>query len=191
MFCKAVFPLLLACLGNNSSLGEKGTKSSFAFWSEGRQFNWKCKLRSHVSPQWIEPWVKWMCTRPSVRAFNKREGRVGSSVFLEPRVEPSHNHYHWSVVITPQSLFHKLGYSCCLLLNQLMLPIFRKERVNIDLMTARPSVGVRLSFSFFFCPICFHLPHSLFLMAVSLCCWLRVCREYPVIIITLQPHLPL
>ena len=25
-----------------------------ALWNEGRQFNWKCKLRSHVRPLWIE-----------------------------------------------------------------------------------------------------------------------------------------
>lgn len=62
VYCKALFPLLLGWLSNNSYPGEDGAKSSFAFWSEGRQFNWKCKLRSHVSPQWNEPWVTWMCT---------------------------------------------------------------------------------------------------------------------------------
>ena len=50
VYCKALFSLLLGWLGNNSYPGEDGAKSSFAFWSEGRQFNWKCKLRSHVSP---------------------------------------------------------------------------------------------------------------------------------------------
>lgn len=45
------FRLILGCRGNNSNPGEDGAESSVAFWSEGQQFNWKCKLRSHVSPR--------------------------------------------------------------------------------------------------------------------------------------------
>ena len=35
---------------NYSYPGEDATKSRYAFWSEGRQFNWKSKLRLYRSP---------------------------------------------------------------------------------------------------------------------------------------------
>lgn len=48
------------CLKHDGSRSEDLWKSRFALWNKGRQFNWKCKLRSHAALPpvvWGPGWV--------------------------------------------------------------------------------------------------------------------------------------
>lgn len=178
-YYSAQFFLLLGWLSNNSYPGEDGAKSSFVFWSEGRQFNWKCKLRSRVSPQWFEALAMLMC---AVHRRMKEGWWQGANIMVcvrfpclplmpsVPHAYPSYHYHHRGVILAHLIVFHSIQEApaaCSSIYVHTAGFLFRGA--DFDTVTSAAFSWRMEAASHLVSFFAFHSP----------CCWPGVCREKP------------